>query len=64
MMNLDTAISYGERIGVRFYVKNDRGAIMGGTKTREQAEEMKARFERDSWSPWEKRHIKYHIEKI
>ena len=45
MMNLNQAIAYGKRIGVRFYVLNDNDCIMGGTQTLEQAEAMKKRFE-------------------
>ena len=29
MMNLNQAIAYGKRIGVRFYVLNDNDCIMG-----------------------------------
>lgn len=64
MMTLNAAISYGKKIGVRFYVKNDRGAVIGGWTTKEAAEEHIKRLEKNSWNPWEKRHIKYHIEEI
>ena len=39
-MNLAMAIEHGKRVGVRFYVMNDKNCIMGGTQTREQAEDM------------------------
>ena len=35
MMTLQGAIAYGKHIGVRWYIRNDRGCIVGGTKTRE-----------------------------
>lgn len=44
-MNLQEAIAYGKRTGVRYYVKNSRGGLVGGTKTYEQAVDMKNRYE-------------------
>lgn len=41
MMNLNQAIAYGNQMGVKFYVCNSNGGLMGGTKTREQAQAMK-----------------------
>ena len=41
MMNLNQAIAYGNQMGVKFYVRNSNGGLMGGTKTREQAQAMK-----------------------
>lgn len=45
MMNPNQAIAYGQQIGVKFYVRNSNGGLMGGTKTRKQAEAMKKDFE-------------------
>ena len=65
MMTLDGAIAYGQRIGVRFYVKTSTGAVYGGTKTREQAEAMKHRFEADDRrNPWTKGTTKFVIEEV
>ena len=46
MMNREQAIAYGKRIGVRYHIYNNHGCLVGGTKTREDAEAMKKRFER------------------
>lgn len=45
MMNKEQAIAYGKRNGVKYYVKNSLGGLLGGTKTYEQAVEMKSRWE-------------------
>ena len=50
MMNREQAIAYGKRIGVRFYIYNSNGCLVGGTQTREQAEAMKKRFENEERS--------------
>lgn len=44
-MNLQEAIAYGKRTGVKYYVRNDHGGLIGGTKTYEQAVDMKNRYE-------------------
>lgn len=44
MMNKEQAIAYGKRNGVKYYVKNSLGGLLGGTKTYEQAVEMKNRW--------------------
>ena len=44
-MNKEQAIAYGKRMGVKYYVKNSLGVLLGGTKTYEQAVEMKSRWE-------------------
>ena len=44
-MNKEQAIAYGKRMGVKYYVKNSLGGLLGGTKTYEQAVEMKSRCE-------------------
>lgn len=63
MLNLEQAIEHGKRVGVRYYVKNDAGCIMGGTKTIEQAEAMKRRFEADDrQNPWTKGTTRFYIE--
>ena len=40
MMNLNEAIAYGKRIGVRYYIRNQHGCIVGGAKTLETARNM------------------------
>ena len=63
MMNLNQAIAYGKRIGVRFYVLNDNDCIMGGTQTLEQAEAMKKRFEiEDARNPLTKGTTQFYIQ--
>ena len=47
MMSKQQATAYGKRTGVKFYVKNSLGGLFGGTKTHEQAVEMKARWEEE-----------------
>lgn len=62
MLNLSQAIEHGKRVGVRFYVKNHHGYILGGTRTREQAEAMKKRFEiEDQRNPWTKGTTRFEI---
>ena len=65
MMTLNQAIAYGNSIGVKYYVRNDRDCIMGGTKTLEQAREMKKDFEiEDKENPWTKGTTRFYIEQI
>ena len=45
MMNLQQALWHGRRVGVRYYVRNSAGCIVGGAQTLEQAQAMKKRFE-------------------
>lgn len=45
MMNREQAIAYGRHIGVRYHIYNSNGWVVGGTKTLEQAQAMKRRFE-------------------
>ncbi len=45
MMNREQAIAYGKRIGVRWNIYNSNDCVVGGTKTLEQAQAMKRRFE-------------------
>lgn len=47
MMSLDAALAYGRRHGVRFLVVNDEGGVLGGCRTRAQAEAMCARWNRE-----------------
>ena len=64
-MNLAMAIEHGKRVGVRFYVMNDKNCIMGGTQTREQAEDMKLRFEADDrTNPWTKGTTRFYIKPV
>ena len=61
-MNTAGAIAYGKRIGVRYHIYNSNGCLVGGTKTREAAEAMKARFEReDRQNPWTKGTTRFEI---
>ena len=46
MLTLEQALWHGEKVGVRYYVKDRKSNILGGTKTLEQAEEMVRRFYR------------------
>ena len=63
MMTLDQAISYGKRVGVRYYVLNDRDCIVGGTRTMAQALEMKKRFEiEDARNPWTRGETRFYIQ--
>ena len=53
MMNREQAIAYCKHIGVRWHIYNDRGCLVGGTKTLEQAQAMKHRFESEERrNPW------------
>lgn len=62
MMNLQQAIAYGKRVGVQYYVCNDKDCIVGGTRTRENAEAMKKRFEiEDRKNPWTKGTTRFYI---
>lgn len=64
MMNLNQAIAYGKRVGVKFYVRNTNGGLMGGTKTRKQAQAMKKEFEeRYKNDPFGK-DLKFYIEEV
>ena len=65
MMNLQQAIAYGKSIGVKYYVRNDKDCIMGGTKTLEQAQAMKRRFEaEDKKNPWTRGTTRFYIEQV
>lgn len=64
-MNKAGAIAYGKQIGVRFHIYNSYGALVGGTKTREQAEAMKKRQERENGRcPFTGETIRYEIREI
>lgn len=53
MMNREQAIAYGKYIGVRWHIYNSNGCLVGGTKTLEQAQAMKRRFEiEERTNPW------------
>lgn len=55
MMNREQAVAYGKQIGVKFYVKNSLGGLLGGCTTKEAALETKRRFEADyKTNPWNK----------
>ena len=62
MMNREQAIAYGKHIGVRYHIYNSRGCLVGGTKTREDAEAMKKRFEKEDRSnPWTRGTTRFEI---
>ena len=62
MMNRNQAIAYGRHIGVRYHIFNDKGCLVGGTKTREDAEAMKRRFEaEDRRNPWTRGTTRFEI---
>lgn len=65
MMNLGQAIAYGKAVGAQYYVYNSYGRVVGGTKTMEQAKEMKRRFELDDKkNPWTHGTTRFEIRKI
>lgn len=47
MMNLQQALIHGNMVGVRYYIYNSHGCLVGGTKTREQALQLKRKYEED-----------------
>lgn len=52
-MNLKQAISYGNKIGVKYLIKNSNGGLMGGAVTYEDAIKMKEKFEKELENdPW------------
>ena len=62
MMNLNQAVAYGKRVGVKFYVRNSNGGLMGGTKTRKQAQAMKKEFEERYKNDTFNKDLKFYIE--
>lgn len=64
MMNLNQAIAYGNQMGVKFYVRNSNGGLMGGTKTREQAQAMKKEFEERYKNDAFNKDLKFCIEEV
>lgn len=65
MMNLEQAIAYGKRVGVAYYVRNSRGCIVGGSKTKAGALEMKKRMENEERdNPWTHGSTKFYIEEV
>lgn len=62
MLNLAQAIAHGKAVGVRYYVYNDKGCLLGGCTTLEGAEAMKKRFEaEDRTNPWTKGTTRFEI---
>lgn len=61
MMNQSTAIAYGKRIGVKYYVKNNYGGLMGGYVHRKDAEKARDKWqaEKNPWNP----DVKYFVVK-
>lgn len=64
MMNLNQAIAYGNQMGVKFYVRNSNGGLMGGTKTREQAQAVKKEFEERYKNDAFNKDLKFYIEEV
>ena len=65
MLNQAQALEHGRRVGVRYYVMNDKDCIMGGTRTKAQAEAMKHRFEKDDReNPWSRGTTRFYIKCI
>lgn len=64
MMNLNQAIAYGNQMGVKFCVRNSNGGLMGGTKTREQAQAMKKEFEERYKNDAFNKDLKFYIEEV
>lgn len=53
MMSRASAEAYGKRIGCRYYVKNSKGGLYGGFKSKEAAEACRRRWEREERNnPW------------
>lgn len=64
MMSKQQAIAYGKRTGVKYYIYGDE-ALYGGTRTKGQAERMKAEFEADDKkNPYTKGTTKFEIRKV
>ncbi|MBR3108319.1 MAG: hypothetical protein IKH30_14250 [Clostridia bacterium] len=62
MMNREQAIAYGKRIGVRYHIYNNHGCLVGGTRTLEDAQAMKKRFEmKDRKNPWARGTTRFEI---
>ena len=65
MMNREQAIAYGKHIGIRYHIYNSNGCLVGGTKTLEQAEAMKKRFEmEDQHNPWTRGTTRFEIREV
>ena len=62
MMNREQAIASGKHIGVRWHIYNNHGCLVGGTKTLEEAQAMKKRFEmEDRKNPWTQGSTRFEI---
>ena len=65
MMNREQAIAYGKHICVRYHIYNNHGCLVGGTKTREQAEAMKKCFEmEDRHNSWTRGTTRFEIREV
>ena len=65
MLNKSQAIAYGQRIGVKYYVKNSLGGLLGGFTTLEAAEACKARQERElNNNPFVDGPVRIYIEEV
>lgn len=64
MMNRIQAVAYGRQIGVKYYVKNSNGGLLGGFTTLAAAQKCKAENERRlKRDPWNKG-LKVYIEEV
>ena len=65
MMTGEQALAYGKRVGVRYHIYNSNGCVVGGTKTLEQAEAMKKRFEiAERNNPWTHGTTRFEIREV
>jgi len=65
MMNKAQAVAYGRRIGVKYYVKNSLGGLLGGFTTLEAAEACRIRQERELRNnPWVDGSVRIYIEEV
>lgn len=67
MMNLEQAITYGKRTGVKYYVKNSSGCIFAGCITKRDALKTMRRYEAEHIDYNRNRPtnpMKFHIEEV
>lgn len=50
MLTLEQAIQYGKQVGVKYYVVNQHGCILGGSASLKGAEQMAQKFNREKWA--------------
>ena len=47
MMNLNQAMNYGKKIGVKYIIKNSYGGTLGGAVHKADAEKMRDEFQKE-----------------